>query len=249
MTASTPRSSRTSARTRGCCSSATLGEKDAPVARPPQSRRAGPTRRSPFCVRRESPAQAPRGAYPTFFSALPSQIPRAPAVRGRCDTSRAPTFARPPHTGCAGAWRRPPLCVRHESPAQALCGAVATFCSANLSRDPRTSAARGVSDVLLVTSVANPPHTSCAGPLRHFSRPDCRESPAQAPRGAYPTFFSALPSRGPRISVVRGRRDTPPAPHAAPVLCQFVRICLNSLKSSTLLAGSPMQATLGKGQL
>lgn len=188
MTASTPRSSRISARTRGYCSSAALGEKDASVARPPQSRRAGPTRRSYRHFRRKSPAHRPCGAVATLLVPRLSRDPRRTAVRGIADVLLGASVARPPHTGCAGAWRRPPLCVRRESPAYRLCGAVATLL---------------------------------------------------APR----------PSQHPRIPAVRGRCDTPSAPHAAPVLCQFVRICLNSLKSSTLLAGSPMQATLGKGQL
>ena len=150
MTASTPRSSRTSARTRGCCSSATLGEKDAPVARPPQSRRAGPTRRSSRHFRRKSPAHRPCGAVATLLVPRLSRDPRRTAVRGIADVLLGASVARPPHTGCAGAWRRPPLCVRRETPAQALCGADATFFSVRPSRNPRTPAVRGRCDT--------PPH-------------------------------------------------------------------------------------------
>ena len=185
MTASIPRSSRISVRTRGCCSSTTLGEKNASVANPPHKRRAGPSRRSSRHFRRESPAHQPCGGFATSPALRPSRIPRSSAVRG-------------------------------------------------------------VADVLLGKLVAIPPHTGRAGPSRHPSRPGCRESSADPPCGSLATFFSALPSRNPSTPAVRGRRDIPSAPHAMPVLCQFVRICLNSLKSSTLLAGSPMQATLGK---
>ena len=199
------------------------------VARPPHKRCAGPSRHfsRPDC--RESPAEPPCGADATFFSALPSRIPRTSTVRGRCDTPRALTVARPPQDRSAGRSRPYSRHFRRETPAYRLCGGLAT--------SPRSA------------PVVKPPHKRRAGRSRRSSRHFRRESPAYRLCGAVATLLAPRPSQHPRIPAVRGRCDTPSAPHAAPVLCQFVRICLNSLKSSTLLAGSPMQATLGKGQL
>ena len=187
MTASTPRSSRISARTRGCCSSAALGEKDASVARPPRSRRAGPPRRSSRHFRRESPAHQLCGAAATLLAPRLSRIPRTSTVRGRCDTPRALTVARPPQDRSAGHSRRSSRRFRRETPAYRLCGGLATSPALRPLRIPRTSTVRGVADVLIGTSVAKPPHTGRAGPLRHFSHPDCRKTPAYRLCGAVAT--------------------------------------------------------------
>lgn len=239
------------------------------VANPPLKYCAGAWQRPPPCVRRESPAHQPCGAVATFFSALPSPSSRRTAVRGRCDASHALTVVNPPHKRRAGRIRRSSRHFRRESPAHQLRGAVATLLVPRLSRDPRIPAVRGLGDVPRSASVANPPLKHCAGPSRRSARQTCRETPAQALCGAVATLLAPRLSRIPRRTAVRGIADVllgtsvakpphtgragpsrhSPAPHAVPVLCQFVRICLNSLKSSTLLAGSPMQATLGKGQL
>ena len=154
------------------------------------------------------------GEFPPFavLLALPLFSPRGHA-RGVAPSARRGAVANPPHTCSAGPLRRSGQEGRREFPAQPACGPFATFWPGRPSRIPRTAGLRALCDVLARKTVANPPHSRPAGPLRRSGPEDRREAPTHLPcGGSRDTVRRAPPGRA--CPSARNRPSRRPAPCA-----------------------------------